>query len=134
MKKEETPARECARGDGHTPPHSLSWGKQPSLSAAYHREGYIAMFLQALYVLSLLSHVWRCSPDFPGFGDDPEGLSFQCCESVLQKGKKKSSSLVTPSAIYFKTCSPPGSFPQSKLFLIFKLRPCALAYQTYRVI
>lgn len=47
-------------------------------------KGYIAMFLQALYVLSLLSHIWRCSADFPGFGDDLQGLSFQCCESVLQ--------------------------------------------------
>lgn len=87
MKKEETPARECARGDGHIPPHSLSWGKQPSLSAAYHREGYIAMFLRALYVLSLLSHLWRCSADFRGFGDDLEGLSFQCCESAKRKKK-----------------------------------------------
>ena len=47
-------------------------------------KGYIVMFLQALCVLSLLSHVWRCSADFPGFGDDLEGLSFQCWEPVLQ--------------------------------------------------
>lgn len=82
MKKEETLAREP--GDGHTPPHSLSWGKEPSLSEHIIGKGYTAMFLQAVYVLSLLSHVWRCPADFPGFGDHLKGLGFQCWESVLQ--------------------------------------------------
>lgn len=55
MRREETLARE--RGDGHTPPHSLSWGKEPCLSARIIGKGYTAMFSQALYVLSFLSHV-----------------------------------------------------------------------------
>jgi len=60
------------------------------------------MFLQSVCVLSLLSHVWRCSADFPGFGDDVEGLSFQCWESVLQEEKKKRQF----GAMYLKTCLP----------------------------
>lgn len=85
--------REPVRGDGHTTPHSLSWGKQPSLCAAY---------LQALYVLSQ-SHLEMFSwlPRIWGWSG---GVKFSMLGVCFAIRKKKSSRLVTPGAIYFKTC------------------------------
>lgn len=82
MKKEETLACDHPHGmDKHLPVASAGRSSFPYLQHIVEK-GYIVMFLQVLYVL--LSHVWRCSADFLAFGDDLEGLSFQCWESVLQ--------------------------------------------------
>lgn len=111
MKKEETLACERAHGDRHTPPLKSSWGKQHSLSAAYHRESMHSN-VPVGTVCSFLSHIWRFPADFPRCGDDLEGFKVSMlgvCFSVKKKIIKFGHSWCY---IFQSAPALQGSFPQ----------------------
>lgn len=118
----------CVGTDTHLPTACPGGSSLPYVQRMVAK-GYIVMSLQALYVLSQ-SHLEMFSwlPRIWGWSG---GVKFSMLGVCFAIRKKKIIKFGGSWCYIFQDMpAPRGSFPQSKLFLIFKLRPCALAYQT----